>query len=177
MNARSVCKSTRWGGMVASNEACDVGVNDGANGDCNADCTLGPRCGDGVLQAVSGEACDDGINLISYSVSTTAAACAPGCKKPEFCGDGMVDSVFGEACDDTKKRRRLREVCTRMPFGRILRRWQSERRRAVRRRKSKCQRWLHRGVHQRSALNGTSRQVNAAAGHDPKRGSPSQSVG
>lgn len=102
LNARSVCKSTCGDGMVASNEACDVGVNDGAYGSCNADCTLGPRCGDGVLQAVAGEACDDGINLTSYSVSTNAAACAPGCKKPNFCGDGVVDSVFGEACDDTK---------------------------------------------------------------------------
>ena len=30
-------------------------------GHCTAACTLGPRCGDGILQAPSGEQCDDGI--------------------------------------------------------------------------------------------------------------------
>ncbi|MDX2052202.1 MAG: DUF4215 domain-containing protein [Polyangiaceae bacterium] len=100
LNGRSVCKSTCGDGVVASNEACDKGANDGSYGGCNMDCTLGPRCGDGVVQAAAGEACDDGLNLTSHAASATAGGCAPDCKKPGFCGDGVVDSVFGEACDD-----------------------------------------------------------------------------
>jgi cysteine-rich repeat protein len=44
-------------------EQCDDGVNDGSYGGCNDNCSLGPRCGDGVLQAGEGEECDDG-NLV-----------------------------------------------------------------------------------------------------------------
>ncbi len=100
LNAHSVCKSTCGDGIVASNEACDDGKNDGSYGSCNPDCSLGPRCGDGVLQAASGEACDNGINLTSHADVTDTTACAPGCKKPGYCGDGIVDGLFGEACDD-----------------------------------------------------------------------------
>lgn len=102
LNGRSVCKSTCADGIVASTEACDKGVNDGSYGGCNSDCTLGPRCGDGLLQAASGEACDDGVNLTSHAPITDMTACAPLCKKPNFCGDAIVDSLFGEACDDGK---------------------------------------------------------------------------
>ena len=41
-------------------EQCDDGVNDGGYGECAAGCKLGPRCGDGKLQAGTGEECDDG---------------------------------------------------------------------------------------------------------------------
>ncbi|MDX2051038.1 MAG: DUF4215 domain-containing protein [Polyangiaceae bacterium] len=100
LNGRSVCHATCGDGIVASSEACDKGTNDGSYNGCNADCTLGPRCGDGTLQAASGEVCDNGVNLSSYAPLTDTAACAPECKKPNFCGDGVVDSLFGEACDD-----------------------------------------------------------------------------
>ena len=44
-------------------EQCDRGVantNSGAYGSCTQECTIGPRCGDGILQAPAGETCDDG---------------------------------------------------------------------------------------------------------------------
>ena len=37
-------------------EQCD----DGGYGECAEGCELGPRCGDGELQATEGESCDDG---------------------------------------------------------------------------------------------------------------------
>jgi cysteine-rich repeat protein len=43
---------------AAYGEQCDDGSNDGSYNGCNADCTLGPRCGDGVLDEIEG--CDDG---------------------------------------------------------------------------------------------------------------------
>lgn len=44
-------------------EQCDQGSansNAGAYGSCKTDCTYGPRCGDGIVQAAAGEQCDDG---------------------------------------------------------------------------------------------------------------------
>ncbi|MFN7147379.1 MAG: choice-of-anchor A family protein, partial [Myxococcota bacterium] len=49
-------------------------------------------CGDGVLQAGLGEACDDGGVLDGDGCS---AACVV-----EVCGDGVVQDGLGEACDD-----------------------------------------------------------------------------
>jgi len=44
-------------------EACDDGTNDGGSGGCKADCTLGPRGGDGNTDEPT-ESCDDG-NTVS----------------------------------------------------------------------------------------------------------------
>jgi len=44
-------------------EQCDKGAantSSGAYGACTLECTLGARCGDGVIQAAGGEQCDDG---------------------------------------------------------------------------------------------------------------------
>jgi fibro-slime domain-containing protein len=44
-------------------EQCDQGAsntNSGAYGSCTTSCTLGPRCGDGIVQTSAGEQCDDG---------------------------------------------------------------------------------------------------------------------
>ena len=93
-NSTSVCTTTCGDGIVAGDELCDDGVNDGQYGGCTATCTRGPSCGDGVLQPLDGEQCDDGVNLSPYG------GCAPGCKLGSTCGDGVVDSLFGEQCDD-----------------------------------------------------------------------------
>ena len=93
-NSTSVCTSTCGDGIVAGDEACDDGVNDGKYGGCTATCGQGPSCGDGLVQAAAGEQCDDGVNLTPYG------GCAPGCKTGGSCGDGVVDSLFGEQCDD-----------------------------------------------------------------------------
>ncbi len=56
--------------IVQSNEICDDGINDGeyalssSTRDCAGDClSFGPYCGDGVLQVLFGEECDDGNNV------------------------------------------------------------------------------------------------------------------
>lgn len=44
-------------------EQCDNGIqnnNGGGYNSCTTECTLGPRCGDGVTQTAAGETCDDG---------------------------------------------------------------------------------------------------------------------
>jgi hypothetical protein len=46
-------------GVVTPGEACDMGAaNDGSYGGCNPDCTIGPRCGDGIVQSNEGEQCE-----------------------------------------------------------------------------------------------------------------------
>ena len=51
-------------GVRQGDESCDDGMNDGSYGGCNPDCTLAPRCGDGLLQ-LAFEDCDDG-NLLDF---------------------------------------------------------------------------------------------------------------
>lgn len=98
VTAKSTCATTCGDGVVAGDETCDDGVNDGSYGSCMPDCTSGPYCGDGVQQSPA-EACDDGVNLANYSQGG-AAGCAPGCVLGAFCGDAKIDSLFGEQCDD-----------------------------------------------------------------------------
>jgi fibro-slime domain-containing protein len=101
--ARSVCREVCGDGLVTRSESCDDGAANGSGyGACAADCTPGPRCGDGLVNgdAAHAEACDNGLNIDRYS--TSADACGPGCTLPSFCGDGVVDAEFGEACDDGK---------------------------------------------------------------------------
>ncbi|MBK8010403.1 MAG: DUF4215 domain-containing protein [Deltaproteobacteria bacterium] len=93
--ATTECASVCGDGVVASNEACDDGVNDGRYGGCLPGCQLGPRCGDQIVQAPF-EACDDGRNVATYGGSIRA--CGPGCQWAPFCGDGTIS--HGEACDD-----------------------------------------------------------------------------
>jgi cysteine-rich repeat protein len=83
--------------MVAGDEQCDDGTNDGSYGSCTPDCRRGPHCGDGLVQTPQ-EACDDGVNLTPYRADGTG--CAPGCRAPAWCGDRNIDSLFGEQCDD-----------------------------------------------------------------------------
>ena len=56
---KSSCASKCGDGVVASDEVCDDGKNDGTYGGCQPGCKArGPFCGDGHLDA--NEACDDG---------------------------------------------------------------------------------------------------------------------
>jgi fibro-slime domain-containing protein len=100
VNRPTVCETNCGDGVVAGEETCDDGVNDGSYNGCEADCTRGPFCGDGVEQEDE-EACDDGTNLGAYSFDGEPA-CAPGCVLGAFCGDGTVDALFGEECDDAE---------------------------------------------------------------------------
>jgi len=75
-------------------EECDPGLETAL---CNSDCTLS-ICGDGTLNVLAGEICDDGD-------SDTYDACKNDCS-PAQCGDGVLrlDLELGEsgyeACDD-----------------------------------------------------------------------------
>ncbi|MBN1605777.1 MAG: DUF4215 domain-containing protein [Polyangiaceae bacterium] len=93
---RSTCSPECGDGFVTPDEVCDEGDDnqDGSYGGCNEDCTPGPYCGDGDVDA-GYEDCDDGLNTTVYGKS----GCAPGCVKPPYCGDGKADTDFGETCD------------------------------------------------------------------------------
>ena len=73
-HATTQCKSVCGDGIKTPDEACDDGMNTGGYGKCAMGCVLGPRCGDGALDALNGEQCDDG-NLISND------GCSSTCKK------------------------------------------------------------------------------------------------
>ncbi|MEJ7729749.1 MAG: DUF4215 domain-containing protein [Polyangiaceae bacterium] len=98
VSAKSSCETECGDGIVAGDETCDDGINDGSYGGCMPDCTPGPFCGDQTVQSPD-ETCDDGVNLANYSQSGVPG-CAPGCMLGAYCGDGAIDSLFGEECDD-----------------------------------------------------------------------------
>ena len=89
-------------------EECDMGAafNGQPGAPCNADCTLSgcemtmtcTACGDGVVDMMAGEECDDGFNISDRTNCT--ASC-----KVSVCGDGLVrsdplDGTPAEECDD-----------------------------------------------------------------------------
>lgn len=98
VRAPSTCLSTCGDGVLAADEACDNGDDNGAEYDgCTVDCVQTPYCGDGVIQANYGETCDDGRNL-----GARPDDCAPGCQSVGArCGDGVVQTEAGEQCDDS----------------------------------------------------------------------------
>jgi len=90
-------------GKTDAGEACDAGpLNLGQYGGCNADCSLAPRCGDGIIQTENGEQCDLGTNAAGIS-KNTGVRCNPDCSlpadtDPELCGNNELDP--GEECDN-----------------------------------------------------------------------------
>jgi fibro-slime domain-containing protein len=93
------CQDRCGDGVLNGSEQCDDGQDnaDDAYGGCTTQCTLGPYCGDGDVDAQFGEECDDGVNETTYGQTK---GCGPGCRAVPYCGDGKVDSLFGEQCDD-----------------------------------------------------------------------------
>jgi fibro-slime domain-containing protein len=100
------CHNICGDGIVEGTEQCDPGPNpadagaadagvSGAYGGCNSNCTLGPFCGDGIVQNPP-EECDDGVNQTTYG--NILKVCGPGCKFAPYCGDGVVSN--GEQCDE-----------------------------------------------------------------------------
>src|SRR5439155_51953 len=72
---------------------CDAGAANSNDPDppCRQNCQL-PRCGDHVVDALHGEACDDGNNV-------SGDGCSGDCKSNETCGNDIVDTATGEQCD------------------------------------------------------------------------------
>ncbi len=94
--APSDCSTDCGDGTAAPGEECDDGAakNTGEYNHCGPNCTLGPRCGDGVKQEQYGEVCDDGeaANTGRYG------GCSPDCQLGPHCGDGLRQEQ--EQCDD-----------------------------------------------------------------------------
>jgi fibro-slime domain-containing protein len=93
----SSCVTKCGDGIVAGNEVCDDGKNDGSYGGCMPGClSRGPYCGDNKLQSPP-EACDNGVNSVTGYGNNTPQ-CAPNCQIAPYCGDGVTSN--GEQCDD-----------------------------------------------------------------------------
>jgi len=67
-------------GVVSGNEQCDAG---GPSATCDADCTFAV-CGDGTLNTLAGETCDDGNTVAGDGCSAT-------CQVETACGDANND--------------------------------------------------------------------------------------
>lgn len=62
VHAVTQCQTICGDGVVAGDEVCDDGVNDGSYGSCTADCKgRGPYCGDGIVDTAAGEQCDGSL--------------------------------------------------------------------------------------------------------------------
>jgi fibro-slime domain-containing protein len=92
----SVCTTKCGDGIVAGDEVCDDGKNDGSYGSCAPDCkSRGPYCGDSQITSPQ-ETCDNGVNgATGYGNNTPQ--CAPNCQIAPYCGDGVISN--GEQCD------------------------------------------------------------------------------
>ena len=114
---RLVGPNTCGDGYACGGEECDRGP--GGSSSCNPDCTAS-RCGDGIVNPLAGERCDDGgasatcdgmcrpivcgDGVVSGAEECdTFGAGGPGCNADctfSRCGDGVVNAADGEACDD-----------------------------------------------------------------------------
>jgi len=80
----SLCAAICGDAQVLGDEVCDDGVNDGSYDSCMPGCmAFGPRCGDGVRQAGSGELCDGadigGVTCGELGWWTGTPTCTAGC--------------------------------------------------------------------------------------------------
>src|SRR5690606_40609132 len=85
-NCDNNCRLKCGNRVVDDGEQCDDGVNAGGYGRCEADCTLGPRCGDGQVTEPY-ETCDEGPDGNDGGYMEGNA----GCKNAEGGGDGTAN--------------------------------------------------------------------------------------
>jgi len=60
VSRRTECVALCGNSVVDPGEQCDDGTNNGGYGECDVGCFRGARCGDGTIDRLSGENCDDG---------------------------------------------------------------------------------------------------------------------
>jgi cysteine-rich repeat protein len=85
--------------VQASEESCDDGLNvtpysASSGAGCAPGCVDPGRCGDGTLDSLFGEECDDGES------PPTTSSCSDECRLGARCGDGILQPELGELCDD-----------------------------------------------------------------------------
>ena len=99
-------------GILEKGEVCDAGLNAKDYGydafgnlNCTSDCEHAAYCGDGLLNADYGEACDQGE--LNGTVPYGNNGCTTDCQRTPFCGDGIFtrqyntaeDAIIAEDCD------------------------------------------------------------------------------
>jgi cysteine-rich repeat protein len=87
----SLCTTHCGDGLIAGPEGCD---DQGESAACNADCSIA-TCGDGYINTLAGETCDDG----DHNLSDGCPDGPDGSCQTAVCGDGYR-STGSEACDD-----------------------------------------------------------------------------
>jgi cysteine-rich repeat protein len=92
---RPTCQPARCGDGIkdTNTEVCDD-ANTVAGDGCSADCRSNETCGNGIIDAIKGELCDNG----GLNSTNPNATCRPTCQ-PQTCGDSIIDTAFGELCD------------------------------------------------------------------------------
>ncbi|MFT3694579.1 MAG: DUF4215 domain-containing protein [Kofleriaceae bacterium] len=106
----AICQISGCGnGIVDYGEACDAGQVGGVNqfsSTCDNDCTT-PVCGDGTLNTMHGEQCDNGSSNSTdpncpYGITQCADRCNTSCQTYTptrlYCGDSKINGT--ETCDD-----------------------------------------------------------------------------
>jgi len=81
-------------GVLDPGEVCDDG-NVMAGDGCSPNCLSDETCGNGVVDTIHGEQCDEGED----NSDEPGAVCRTDCRW-QRCGNGVVDGVMGEGCDD-----------------------------------------------------------------------------
>jgi len=90
-------------GIVDPGEQCDDGNNTNADG-CTSAC-VAEVCGDGIINNLPFEQCDDG-NTVTEECDygdTSCFVCDATCTLQDgasYCGDNVIDEANGETCDD-----------------------------------------------------------------------------
>lgn len=94
------CSSTEYcgNGTPDPGEECDTGLEPSEY--CNYETCTVSRHGDGIVNPLDGEACDDGApDDVDPNDGCESAACNADCTVSRH-GDGIVNPLHGEACDD-----------------------------------------------------------------------------
>jgi MYXO-CTERM domain-containing protein len=103
----SVCARISLGvcgdGMVGGTEQCD---DSGPSAECDGDCTL-VACGDGVLNTLASEECDDGNTIDGDGCTSRCFA------EPDTCGNGPCEA--GETCNNCGADCALTPLCLECP--------------------------------------------------------------
>ncbi len=89
-----LCSDDNCDLSLGGEEDCDPPFASGGARGCAADCTS--TCGDGIVDAVTGEECDTGTGAEGEDSET--ASCDDDCTSP-VCGDGNINAAAGETCD------------------------------------------------------------------------------